>query len=269
MNTPQLPFEQNHKAIPSTGRIISWFSCGAASAIAAFLCVSKYRERTTVVYCDTLEDEHEDNARFLADVENWLGITIQKISNPKYTNITQVFENRKYVSGPAGAPCTVQLKKVPRFGFQRPDDIHVFGYTLDESQRVSIFENNNPELNLWWPLLEMGLNKDDCFRLLTDHGIKLPRMYDLGFRNNNCIGCVKASSLEYWQRIQLLFPDVFQRRCETTRKFGCKILKVTKNGIAKRFFLDEIQDAVNATQRGFLSDSNENLSCGPQCTFNF
>ena len=46
-------------------RVISWFSCGAASAVATILAAIKYGE-IEAVYCRVVE-EHEDNLRFLND----------------------------------------------------------------------------------------------------------------------------------------------------------------------------------------------------------
>ena len=59
------------------GRIISWFSCGAASAVATKLLLSEKPERfdVRVVYCET-GSEHPDNERFLADCENWFGQSV-------------------------------------------------------------------------------------------------------------------------------------------------------------------------------------------------
>lgn len=38
------------------GRVLVWFSCGAASAVAAKLAVDKYRnDSVEVLYCDTLK----------------------------------------------------------------------------------------------------------------------------------------------------------------------------------------------------------------------
>jgi hypothetical protein len=53
-------------------RIVSWFSCGAASAIASYLAVCKYGERCEVVYCDTAVNEHPDNERFVRGVRVFL-----------------------------------------------------------------------------------------------------------------------------------------------------------------------------------------------------
>jgi hypothetical protein len=50
-------------------RVLAWFSCGDASAVAAKLACEKYGERCQVIHCDTLAYEHPDNRRFLKDEE--------------------------------------------------------------------------------------------------------------------------------------------------------------------------------------------------------
>lgn len=59
-----------------------------------------------------------------------------------------------------------------------------------------------------------------CYQL----GIKRPVMYDLGYNNNNCIGCVKGG-MGYWNKIRLDFPEVFESRAKLERKVGNTILK--------------------------------------------
>lgn len=46
-------------------RIISWFSCGAASAVATKMVLKKHPE-TIIAYTEVVE-EHQDNKRFLND----------------------------------------------------------------------------------------------------------------------------------------------------------------------------------------------------------
>ena len=50
-------------------RVVSWFSCGAASAVASWFQLQQDPERTVVAYCDLLGDEHPDNVRFLEECE--------------------------------------------------------------------------------------------------------------------------------------------------------------------------------------------------------
>lgn len=131
-------------------RVIAWFSCGAASAVAAKKAIEKYGSAVEVVYCNTMVSEHDDNVRFMADVENWLGVKVLRLSSDKYASVDDVFTQTHYMAGPQGARCTVEMKKVPRFKFQRADDIHVFGFTNDpkELKRIANFEFNNPDMSL-------------------------------------------------------------------------------------------------------------------------
>lgn len=238
-------------------RIICWFSCGAASAVATKLTITIFGIDHPVipVYCDTSASEHPDNLRFIADCEKWFGTPIKRIQNPELPTVESVFYKRKYMSGPSGAVCTTQMKKVPRFEFSLPDDINVFGFTSDEEKRIQSFESRNPELNLLWILRDHNKSKQACYSELMKAGIELPAMYKLGYHNNNCIGCVKATSPSYWQNILEDFPEVFYSRAIQSRAIGCRLTRVD----GKRIFLDELP-----LERNFPFE-NENISCGPDC----
>lgn len=234
-------------------RVLVWFSCGAASAMAAKLATLKYGDRCTVVYCDTLASEHPDNARFFADVERWIGRKIHVIRSEEYTNIDDVFVRARYMAGIAGARCTTELKKLPRLAFQRTEDVHVFGYTVEEAKRARSFEANNPEIDVEWLLIDLGVTKQTCKDALREAGIKMPVMYDLGFEHNNCIGCPKATSAGYWNRVRRLFPDVFERRARQSRLLGARLVRV--KGV--RVFLDDLPPDAEAP--------DDDIDCGPVC----
>ncbi len=234
-------------------RTVVWFSCGAASAVAAKLAVNS-RQDVEVVYCDTSASEHPDNLRFLSDVERWIGQPVTIIRSETFASVDDVIEKRRYMSGIKGAPCTVEMKKVPRFNFQRPDDVHVFGLTADEAPRVARFASANHDLALWWPLVEQGITKVDCLARITAAGIALPVLYQQGYRNNNCLGCVKATSADYWNKIRADYPDVFAKRVEQSRELGVKLTRWK----GQRIFLDELPNRPVRKVR-------ENVSCGPEC----
>ncbi len=202
-------------------RIVVWFSCGAASAVAAKLAIKEYDD-VVIAYCDT-GGEHPDNKRFLKDCQEWFGRPIEVLRNKKYKDHFDVCYKGRYLVGPAGAKCTVELKKKPRLNFQQPDDIHILGYTLDEKGRAERFENNNPELRTNWILIERGLTKQDCLGIIWADGLKIPVMYDMGYNHNNCIGCVKGK-MGYWNKIRIDFPDVFQRMCDLEHHLERKVL---------------------------------------------
>lgn len=238
-----------------TERVIAWYSDGAASAVAAKLAVEKYGARCEVVKCDTTSSEHPDNERFRRDVERWIGREVRLIRSYEYADVDEVFERTRYMAGIAGARCTVELKKVPRNDFQRPDDIHVFGLTVDEWPRIEQFKRNNPELEFDWILRDKFVRKVDCHRMLREAGIRNNEMYALGFEHANCLGCCKATSPAYWNRTRQHFPDVFERRARQSRDIGARLVRLQ----GRRIFLDELPENAG------LDERDGDIECGPFC----
>ena len=185
-------------------RIISRFSCGAASAVATKLAISS-GEKITVAYCE-IEEEHPDNKRFLKDCEKWFGQEIIILQNEFYKgSIYNVFE-KNYMRTPSGSPCTRALKKDVRKRFEKPNDRQVFGYTLEEQDRLDRFIDVNNEVDVWAVLIEKGLTKEDCLAMVERAGIELPEMYKLGYRNNNCI-CLLYTSPSPRDRTRSSMPS--------------------------------------------------------------
>jgi hypothetical protein len=60
-----------------------------------------------------------------------------------------------------------------------------------------------------------GLQKKDCIDIVEQAGIEIPKMYQLGFKNNNCFntGCVQGG-IGYWQKMQRDFPLKFDKMAE-------------------------------------------------------
>jgi hypothetical protein len=218
-----------------------WFSCGAASAVAAKKTVEKYgKTHNILIVNNPVIEEHEDNRRFLRDVEKWIQHPIIEAINPDFPNcsILEVFEKRKYVSGNGGAPCTMLLKKEARYQFEKANNIdwHVLGFTIDEWQRQKNF-NEGERANTLPVLIADLITKKDCFKILRKAEIKLPHIYSLGFPNANCIGCVKASGIDYWNLVRREFPEVFNQRAEMSRRIGAKLTRIK----GKRIYLDELK----------------------------
>lgn len=231
----------------SGGRDLCWFSDGIASAIATRLHLRDNPE-AVVVHCDT-GSEDEDNARFRADCARWLNREIIEIRS-EYEDNYAVWEDRKYMSGIHGAPCTVEQKVSPRLEFQQPFDLHVFGYTFDtlDVERFGRFKESYPELRVRAPLIENELSKANCLALIQDAGIAPPRTYAMGFPNANCLktGCVKSTSPPYWALFRKCFPDRFARTAEISRRLGARLVILDRvklpDGRTKniRGFIDEI-----------------------------
>lgn len=222
------------------GTIAVWFSCGAASAVAAKKTIEKYGGGHVIrVLNNPVAEEDEDNVRFLKDVEAWLGVSIERVIPSKYPSASavEVWEKSRFMSSPHGAPCTLELKKRARQEWEQSNsaDWHVLGFTADEKRRHERFVKTERD-NLLPVLIDEGLTKRDCFEILVAAGIKLPRVYRLGYPNANCIGCVKATSPTYWNLVRATYPDVFDSRAEQSRRIGARLVRHK----GKRIFLDEL-----------------------------
>jgi len=219
--------------------IAVWFSCGAASAAALKLTVDKYGVENVRAVNNPIIEEHHDNLRFAKDVSEWVGIEIEHATNDKYDqpSVVEVFDKRKGMAFPHGAPCTVELKKGARQQWEKKNhvDWHVLGFTVDERNRHERFIKTERD-NVLPVLIDANMTKNDCADMIRMAGIKLPEIYSHGFPNANCIGCVKATSPTYWNLVRQEFPDVFDERAEQSRKLGARLVRV-KN---ERIFLDEL-----------------------------
>lgn len=232
--------------------IAVWFSCGAASAVAAKKTVEKYGETHNIFIINhPVHEEDDDNRRFLFDVSVWLGADIINSINSEAGTISavDVWEKRKYMSGVKGAPCTVVLKKAARYEFERNNKIdwHVLGFTYEERDRHERFIHLERP-NVLPVLIAAKITKKDCFRILLEAGIELPLMYRLGYSNANCIGCVKATSPTYWNHVRKVHPLVFKQRAEQSRRLGVRLVRHK----GKRIFLDELPaDAVGRKMKSY------------------
>lgn len=211
---------------------VAWFSAGCSSFLAAYL------ERDMldkVVYID-IDDQHPDSMRFLEDAERLIGIEIEIIRSDKYVSVDDVIERERYINGPGGAACTKRLKKQVRQKWERENYdgtpfTYVWGYDSSESARAERMRRNMPEYIHEFPLVVRGIGKPQVHAICERLGIRRPAMYDLGYPNNNCIGCVKGG-MGYWNKIRRDFPSVFERRAKQEREIGRSCIR----GV----FLDEL-----------------------------
>lgn len=82
-----------------------------------------------------------------------------------------------------------------------------------------------------FPLVEIGITKENAHAMLAESGIVRPQMYELGYGNNNCVGCVKGG-MGYWNKIRRDFPATFTARARMERLIGATCI----NGV----YLDDL-----------------------------
>jgi hypothetical protein len=207
---------------------IAWFSCGITSAVACKIALEQYGKDNVELYYMVIDSAHQDNERFILECEQWYGKKINKVRSKKYSDQFEVIEKTKYINGPAGARCTLELKKGVRYEIEKQLDYdgQIFGFEFSrkEINRAIRFGQQHPNAKPLFPLIERQLSKEQCAELLLKNGIQLPKMYLLGFHNNNCIGCVKGGK-GYWNKIRAEFPEVFDKMANLETQIGATCIK--------------------------------------------
>ena len=190
-------------------KIICWWSGGVTSAVACKIAIDLFgKEKCRVIMIDT-HNEHEDTYRFKNDCENWYGLQIEIITaiGGKWKSIQDVWITRKSLNTATGAICSTELKRVVREKWEKENEFQaqVFGFEFEskEFNRAKSMTLNHSKTKPIYPLLLKGLTKKDCLQIISDAGIEIPLVYQLGYKNNNCFktGCVQGG-IGYWQKIQ-------------------------------------------------------------------
>ena len=215
---------------------VCWLSAGVSSFIAGWL------ERDTIdkfIYID-IEDQHPDSMRFIKNCEKLLGKEVEILKSPygSVENACRAFGHMR-IAVTGFAACTAWLKKQVRKKWEyehRDYDItYVWGFDCNEKHRAEVIEETMFEFRHEFPLIDRSLHGMSAML-----GLKRPIMYDLGYNNNNCIGCVKGG-MGYWNKIRVDFPEVFESRAKLERELNSHCLK--------ECFLDELDP-----NRGRMSD---------------
>lgn len=209
------------------------------------------------IYID-IKDQHPDSLRFIKDCESAIGKPIQVLRSNEYTCVDDCVRAFGGFRNPGNgfAPCTNWLKKRVRKEWENRNKdyelIYVWGFDFKEKSRAERTVESNPQARHEFPLIDRNLSKEEVHGLFErTFPFKRPFMYELGYPNNNCLGCTKGG-MGYWNKIRKDFPDVFKSRSELERLVGHSILKDSKGS---PIYLDELDP-----NRG-----NMNTEVFPEC----
>lgn len=229
---------------------VVWLSGGVSSFVAAYL-----SNPTDIIYID-IDDQHSDTMRYIKDCEKILNKEVQILRSKQYRCVEDCVRTFGGFRNPLNmmSPCTNWLKKRVRQEWELlnkdVDLTYIWGFDVNEKHRAERLVEANLQAKHVFPLIEKGLLKEDAHAISKELGLKRPLMYDLGYNNNNCIGCVKGG-MGYWNKIRKDFPDVFIQRAKLERDVGHSIIK----GV----YLDELKPDAGREQDLILED------CGIMC----
>lgn len=239
-------------------RIVSQFSCGAASAVATKLALAQFPANPFVILRAWILEEHEDNDRFSLECEKWFGHPITIVKDEIYgASAVEVFRRKRFIKGRNWAPCSVALKRDVLNAAMLPIDILVLGYTAEEQDRLDGFLDGNNGRTVVCPLIDRGLTKADCLTMVERAGIELPVMYRKGYNNNNCRCCVKGG-MGYMNRQRVDFPEHYEALCQIQDVLGPGSYLFRDRKTNKRISLRDLDPAAG-------THNEPMMSCSAQC----
>ncbi len=240
-------------------------SCGAASAVSWHMAVKRYGDAVEGVNA-FITAEHPDNRRFLLDCEKWIGRRVTVLCDTKYgADPLKVWFAKRFIASGKGAPCSRALKGEVLDAY-KPSAPIVLGFTIEEAKRLDKFIDANPHKRVIAPLIEEGITKDDCKRILTSAGLTLPVPYQQGFDNSNCLKCPKGG-LGYWLHLDRHYPQYVDEviALQDVLGPGSWFLSDRRGGKRVRISLRMLRSMDEATKAKWRIEDEEPISCGGTC----
>lgn len=207
-----------------------------------------------LVFCDT-NTEDADLYRFLADTESYFGKSIVRLNNG--LNIWQAQHIAFYQANSRVDPCSrilkrEQFKRYMKKTYKQHEAMLVLGIDKTETHRIDGFAENHAPYAVRCPLILHETTREDIIARLDEIGIKPPRLYDKGFKHNNCGGfCVKSGQK---QAADLLkhYPETYawheekQEALFTLMEQRKPTIRRTVDGVMKYLSLKEFRESMQA-----------------------
>lgn len=199
---------------------ISWFSAGVSSAVATKL------SNPDRIFYNPVADMHPDSYRFIHDCETWFGKPVE-ILRGRVDNVEDACRLAACLVIPRKfTACTKHLKIAVKKAWEANNPgrhTYVWGLDSEEIKRAAGIIERNPYQDHEFPLIKLGMSKKEAHGYLAKAGIKRPAMYDEGYPNNNCLGCIRGG-LGYWNKIRIDYPAIFASRAKLERVIGHSII---------------------------------------------
>ena len=196
------------------------YSGGIGSFCAAhrLLQTASKEDEITLLFCDTLIED-EDLYRFLEEGAKALGLPLVKIADGRTP--WEVFKDKRYQGNSRTAHCSQVLKTELAREWMDNNAINatlVLGIGWQESERLDR-ARKNWQYPVIAPLCDRPwLRASDMSEIVKSYGLKIPRLYGMGFPHNNCGGfCVRAG-LKQFQLLKREFPERFEHHKSEQQK---------------------------------------------------
>lgn len=254
---------------------VAMFSGGASSAYVAYHIVQKYgKENSILFFTDTLWEDM-DNYRFMEEVADYIGLEITTSIDGRTPE--EVFFDMRFLGNSRMAKCSEELKVRQTMIFlEELRDIHnlepilYFGIGPHEQHRAinlqNFYEHNPIEpIETRFPMIEIFKEDMDAKTIIQNEwGIKLPRMYDLGFSHANCGGRCVRGGLGHYALLYKVWPDQYAEQEAMEERFREKFQKDVS--ILKRnggpFTLREYREMMDRDGvEAYLAEKDDTVPC--------
>lgn len=216
--------------------IVNW-SGGLCSFWAGHRVVEKNGPSdVTFLFADTLVED-PDLYAFNDQAATLLGVPITRVS----IELTpwELFRKQGMIGNARFPTCSIYLKREPLDRWHRKnalemDSVLYMGFDFSEHSRLEDLRRERPSWRIEAPMCEPPL-WDKC-KMRTEAeklGLKIPRLYDLGFPHNNCGGrCVRAG-ISHWVH---LFKTLPERYADWETEEEATIAELTSRGVSSAHF---------------------------------
>jgi hypothetical protein len=199
------------------------FSGGLGSWAAAKRVAEKHGTADLILlFCDTLTED-EDLYRFVKEAAENVGGQFVRLCDGR--DIWQVFFDNRMMGSSHADMCSRELKreisdKYFADNFTPDNCIRYCGYDWSEEHRYNGIRNRIAPWKVEAPMCEPPyLSKNDVRDWCVREGIKLPRLYPLGFVHNNCGGfCVKAGQ-SHFRNLLIKLPERYAYHEQKEQEF--------------------------------------------------
>lgn len=247
------------------------FSTGLSSAICLYKVQEKQGRENTIALLTDTQWEDEDNYRFSREVVEYLGANLVVIKEGRTPE--DVWLKTRYLVGPTGAPCTriLKIEQTLKWLKQQKEEITLyFGIGASEEHRThGLVRRYTAEgAKVGFPLVDEPMKHIQMKDLVENEwGIKIPRMYYMGFSHANCGGrCVKAGQ-GHFVRLMKQWPERFNEMADIEQRFreitgsDTTILRATRDGEKVKITLRELQQEQNTGQLSLCWDNDTPCEC--------
>lgn len=235
----------------------------------AMVCDEFGKDNVVSLFADTKMEDY-DLYRFLNDTHEYLDINLKVISDGR--DVWEVFRDVKFIGNSRIDPCSKILKRdlIDKFikNNYNPDECVIY-IGIDSSEKHRLERLQPRKLPYVYESILCNKNKfythEAKIKFVENIGIKPPRLYELGFKHNNCGGfCVKAGLKQFKVLLEEM-PDRYEWHVQREREVRIlnsnarPFLRKVINGKKYYLWLDEYRDYLLS---GKLLDDDENNDWG-------